>query len=73
MSDQPMKTSGFGIGEAGKTPASSPQDEADAMRSQPIRVKKMVTCDCGHTVPEILVMSASRGTCCPDCYDEMSD
>lgn len=34
---------------------------------------EMVRCNCGHTVPRNLVMSASRGTACPDCYDRMSD
>jgi len=30
-------------------------------------------CDCGHTVAKSLVMNASLGTSCPDCYDRMSD
>lgn len=34
---------------------------------------KMITCNCGHTVHETAVMSASLGTSCPDCYDRMSD
>lgn len=34
---------------------------------------EMVRCDCGHTVARDLVMHASRGTSCPDCYDRMSD
>jgi len=34
---------------------------------------EMVRCDCGHTVARNLVMSTSRGTSCPDCYDRMSD
>ncbi len=29
-------------------------------------------CDCGHTVPQTLVMSASLGSSCSDCYDKMS-
>ena len=33
---------------------------------------KMVRCDCGHTVPAAQVMTTSRGTSCPDCYDHMS-
>lgn len=33
----------------------------------------LVRCDCGHSVERVLVMSASRGTSCPDCYDRMSD
>ena len=32
-----------------------------------------VRCDCGHTVPVGTVMNASRGSACPDCYDQMSD
>ena len=34
---------------------------------------KMVRCACGHTVEANLVMNASRGTSCPDCYDRMSE
>jgi len=33
---------------------------------------EMVKCSCGHTVPRGLVMSASMGTSCSECYDEMS-
>jgi len=33
----------------------------------------MRKCSCGHTIAENLVMSASMGTSCPDCYDRMSD
>ena len=33
---------------------------------------QMRMCDCGHTVPRDHVMSASLGSSCPDCYDEMS-
>jgi len=32
-----------------------------------------VLADCGHVVDRVLVMSASLGTSCPDCYDEMSN
>jgi len=32
-----------------------------------------VRCSCGHMVNSNLVMNASRGTACPDCYDQMSD
>ena len=41
--------------------------EAQAARASYIR------CNCGHTVAPNLVMNASRGTACPDCYDRMSD
>ena len=40
---------------------------------QPMPQPKQVTCSCGHTVNAILVMSASMGSSCPDCYDSMSD
>ena len=33
---------------------------------------KMILCDCGHEVRAGQVMSASLGTSCPDCYDDMS-
>lgn len=29
---------------------------------------KMVKCDCGHTVPEFLVMNGNKGTACPNCH-----
>jgi len=32
----------------------------------------MAKCDCGHTVAKSSVMSASLGTSCPDCYDNLS-
>jgi hypothetical protein len=34
---------------------------------------EMVKCDCGHTVARSLVMSASLGSSCADCYDRMSN
>lgn len=34
---------------------------------------EFVKCDCGHTVPAAQVMYASRGTSCPDCYDDWSN
>ena len=73
MSDQHSKTSGFGMGEAGKVPATTPADEAEAARLQPVRVTKVSLCDCGHKVPAAWVMRASMGTSCPDCFDSMSD
>lgn len=33
---------------------------------------QFVKCSCGHTIPSGLVMSASMGSSCPDCYDRMS-
>lgn len=41
-----------------------------------VRTKADVTttqCTCGHICPTDLVMSATRGPSCPDCYDEMSN
>lgn len=35
--------------------------------------EEKVKCDCGHTVSKVLVMRASHGTACSDCYDRMSD
>lgn len=35
--------------------------------------ERTIECSCGHEVPQSQVMSASRGTSCPDCYDRMSD
>ncbi len=32
----------------------------------------LVRCDCGHECDRILVMFASTGSSCPDCYDAMS-
>jgi hypothetical protein len=46
--------------------------EAAALRAaQP--TAEMRRCSCGHTVPDNSVMSASRGSSCPRCYDRMSD
>lgn len=39
----------------------------------PRRIVRLVRCDCGHEVPAELVMSASLGSTCPDCYDKWSD
>jgi hypothetical protein len=52
-------------------------DWYDQMRAKPMPrapvETKLVKCDCGHSVAPINVMHASRGTSCPDCYDEMSN
>lgn len=71
MSDISGKTSGLGIGEAGRVPASDIASELEAERLQPTP-PATVKCTCGHTVPREWVMSASLGTSCPDCYDRMS-
>jgi hypothetical protein len=34
---------------------------------------ELVKCKCGHSVPSNIVMNASMGTSCPDCYDSMSN
>jgi hypothetical protein len=39
---------------------------------KPAPKPEMVKCDCGHSVPRGLVMSASLGSSCPNCYDRMS-
>jgi len=43
---------------------------APTTASTPVEMKK---CSCGHTIPKTLVMSASMGSSCPDCYDKMSN
>lgn len=52
-------------------------DWYDKIRAKPAPIKsvpvEMIKCSCGHTVPRSSVMSTSRGTSCPDCYDKMSD
>ena len=48
------------------------QEEARRLTAR-ARRSKMVKCACGHTVPRGMVMSASLGSSCPDCYDRMSD
>ena len=35
--------------------------------------EQMTMCACGHRCPTGLVMSTSRGSSCPDCYDRMDD
>lgn len=44
------------------------------IKPEPKKYKKpeMVKCDCGCVIPKNLVMNNSTGTCCCDCYDEMS-
>ena len=46
---------------------------AATLRQPTVKTVETVRCDCGHTVARNLVMSTSRGTSCPDCYDRMSD
>lgn len=47
--------------------------DADAVKPRKRTEQPQVRCQCGHTVAENLVMSTSRGTSCPDCYDRMSE
>ena len=44
-----------------------------ALISAPDPFPKLVRCDCGHECEAGLVMSASLGSSCPECYDKMSD
>lgn len=45
--------------------------DADAIKP---KVIDQFTCSvCGFDYPISNRMSSSRGTCCPDCYDSMSD
>jgi hypothetical protein len=67
------KRDGFGIGELGRVQETTIEDEIEAARLQPAPRSAQVKCDCGHTCSRILVMSTSRGTSCPDCYDRMED
>ncbi|HSW63401.1 MAG TPA: hypothetical protein VLH56_08835 [Dissulfurispiraceae bacterium] len=52
-------------------------DWYDEIRAQRVRAPQIeaetVVCSCGHTIAKNLMMSASRGSSCPDCYDRMSD
>jgi len=50
-------------------------DHSEGMirRKRAPKIIAMKLCDCGHEVPVGQVMSASLGTSCPDCYDNMSD
>jgi len=67
------KTSGFGIGELGQAPESSPLDKLEAEHLQPQPRGERMKCDCGHWYLRKLVMSTSSGSSCPDCYDRMED
>lgn len=40
---------------------------------KPRSAAQHVICDCGCITPVALVMSTTRGTSCPDCYDDMSE
>lgn len=36
-------------------------------------VIEIVKCACGHSISKNLVMAASSGSSCPNCFDRMSD
>lgn len=66
------RTYEFGIGDINN--ADDPYyDSRQAIKTGQRKMILLKKCDCGHTVPRIHVMSASRGTACPDCYDRMSE
>ena len=48
--------------------------QINEQRAQPpVTDPEVVRCACGHIAARSVVMSTSRGTSCPDCYDRMSD
>jgi hypothetical protein len=47
--------------------------DAEAFAPKTPVSRPTVDCDCGHAVDAALVMHASLGTSCPDCYDRMSN
>lgn len=77
--DVSAKRDGFGIGELGRTPASTPMDnlEAATLMAKHLPQRDYPNgrrLDCGCVVYyRSHVMNASIGTACADCYDEMSD
>ncbi len=74
MGDNTSKRSGFGIGEAGSVPASTPledweAEERAALGMRPTQMYRCEQCGCRTAHP----MSSSRGSVCFDCYTEMDD
>ena len=47
--------------------------DADAIKPISPKPVEMVKCSCGHTVSKNIVMGASLGSSCPECYDRMSN
>lgn len=47
--------------------------ERESQSSRTLPEPETLLCDCGHECERVLVMSASLGTACPECYDRMSD
>ena len=69
MGDNRRKRDGFGIGEAGQTPASTPTDEIEAERLQP-SPRATVHCPrCKQWVPRSWMVSGM----CADCYERSND
>lgn len=46
---------------------------SEIKESVPVVAEEEVLCSCGHSVPKSMVMFSSTGTCCPECYDRMSE
>ena len=66
----------FGIGGINRDADQGAETEAlieSVSRAAEIDTTDWRMCDCGHRCPSELVMSASMGTSCPDCYDRMSN
>ncbi len=75
--DAVVKLLNNGSGRAAKTGKRSPNHYYDHGMEKIRAIRQpeqpeLVKCSCGHSVPRALVMSASMGTSCPDCYDRMS-
>jgi len=63
---------------SGRTLRNAPDDWYSVSRIKPaprpeVPAPTLVLCDCGHRVPTALAMRASRGTTCPECYDEWAN
>jgi len=56
-----------------KTAAEFEAEEALEQTRKNAPKPEMVKCSCGHSAPRSQVMSASMGSCCPNCYDKMSN
>ena len=42
-------------------------------QSKPTVEIEKALCDCGHSTRKINVMTSAHGTCCPECYDRLSE
>jgi len=63
------KRSGFGIGEAGRVPASTPEDEIEAERLQPTPPRTVQCPRCKQMTPRMWMVSGL----CADCYERSND